>query len=553
MEERIREQLRQYLAALIGKEVDDVQDSAVDALFGELVEQFGGDEEGLRGIEVSLTVFEGPVADFLTAKGADEVFIETIEIPAERTQRNREAVLSALIRAGRLPSDFSEAFLTALTKAASDLGVLKDAAQANQPDVDLTGEELDLIADRIVSDLPSNEDIESAFVESERASENSVLQVMRALAAEGKLPANITEAVMREIRQLASDFTTEVNRAIAAEDDLSREDILATLVTDFDAADAADVARQAEIAETPTLDTFLEAAAQTGRTTETPGPDELALLDQAFGLAQTEFRIRTANGEDVTFREVSAEVIGGLPSREEITRQIESRFGQLPPGFNPVQAATAAITQVNQRIGQDEQDFGADIRTADEAITARADELGVPVEAAQDDPAIIEAQGRIDTLRSQMQNREADLRVGTILRDSPELSTAFATGDATRFTAEFDRLNPGVRGGPDRTQAAAFDELLAAQSRQFPGAPSIDIGQLPTGQTRLGATTQRLGGQAAETIRIQNLQQQAAITKTRDAAAQLAQETATTEQEEETKRRARLRGRAPLTRLLEKL
>jgi hypothetical protein len=553
-EEQVKEALRAYIAGTLDIEDEStIPQHEIDAIFDHLTEENGTGQDALDGIMAALTNFTGEFVAPLTEYLISPSTVTRIKEAAKPSidPKARVAIFDALERAGLDPVSMIglEGFKQALDKVTQRYSQLKDAA-VDVGDDDLSLEDLATIADAVVKGFPTEEQLIAQDEQNRVEGETTQLRLLRALAAQGLVPEEMSDAFLKKIQETAREIDNEIARQTAEEGlpaggAADRETIIAQFASEFPTED--EIAREVELEKGVNPDTFREVAVNSGRATETPSPDQEALMEQAFALAEKSFDFRRASGDDITFAEVASDILNNLPSGAEITRQIESRFGHLPPGFNPAAAASEALERVNQRIGKRGEALEEKKRQALLVAENRATFLGLNVDEAFDDPEVASAMEKFDTASMQQRQREAGVKTAQILRDNPNLANAVASGNLAALEKEFDAQNPGARNISGSSSQSVFQDLAASQARQFPKANGLDLAQFPGAQPFLataGASASRaaLEQQSREQVQLQQ---------------KVAKDIADTQQrkveQEEEERQRKQRGPAKLTSLLRKL
>jgi len=260
--------------------------------------------------------------------------------------------------------------------------------------------------------------------------------------------------------------------------------------------------------------------------------DAKNIAEQLLEKAEEAWESEQAAGGTRSLDEVQDEFIQAMPSQEEIDRQIESRFGALPPGLeegqtaatarydalkarvaagedvtaqeildasDPIQGiADAAMARLDERIGGAREvrlpeghvfpDIGMG-RTLEERTVGpggqRAFESTIPertpeqneqleaeLAAAQEAGDVEQAkliQADIDAPAKMQAELEKDRNVASALKADAALANAFATGSKAALDAAIKASNTEIDA----------DALVAAQGRQFPSEPLYDISKTP--------------------------------------------------------------------------
>ena len=260
--------------------------------------------------------------------------------------------------------------------------------------------------------------------------------------------------------------------------------------------------------------------------------DAKNIAEQLLEKAEEAWESERAAGGTRSLDEVQDEFIQAMPSQEEIDRQIESRFGALPPGLeegqtaatarydalkarvaagedvtaqeildasDPIQGiADAAMARLDERIGGAREvrlpeghvfpDIGMG-RTLEERTVGpggqRAFESTIPertpeqneqleaeLAAAQEAGDVEQAkliQADIDAPAKMQAELEKDRNVASALKADAALANAFATGSKAALDAAIKASNTEIDA----------DALVAAQGRQFPSEPLYDISKTP--------------------------------------------------------------------------
>ena len=239
--------------------------------------------------------------------------------------------------------------------------------------------------------------------------------------------------------------------------------------------------------------------------------DAKNIAEQLLEKAEEAWESERAAGGTRSLDEVQDEFIQAMPSQEEIDRQIESRFGALPPGLEEGQtAATARYDALKARVDAGEDVTAQEILDASDPIQgiayaamARLDEriggarevtlpsgqrawestitewtpeqneqLEAELAAAQEAGDVEQAkliQADIDAPAKMQAELEKDRNVASALKADAALANAFATGSKAALDAAIKASNTEIDA----------DALVAAQGRQFPSEPLYDISKTP--------------------------------------------------------------------------
>ena len=239
--------------------------------------------------------------------------------------------------------------------------------------------------------------------------------------------------------------------------------------------------------------------------------DAKNIAEQLLEKAEEAWESEQAAGGTRSLDEVQDEFIQAMPSQEEIDRQIESRFGALPPGLEEGQtAATARYDALKARVGAGEDVTAQEILDASDPIQGIADaamarlderiggarevtlpsgqrawestitewtpeqneQLEAELAAAQEAGDVEQAkliQADIDAPAKMQAELEKDRNVASALKADAALANAFATGSKAALDAAIKASNTEIDA----------DALVAAQGRQFPSEPLYDISKTP--------------------------------------------------------------------------
>ena len=239
--------------------------------------------------------------------------------------------------------------------------------------------------------------------------------------------------------------------------------------------------------------------------------DAKNIAEQLLEKAEEAWESEQAAGGTRSLDEVQDEFIQAMPSQEEIDRQIESRFGALPPGLEEGQtAATARYDALKARVAAGEDVTAQEILDASDPIQGIADaamarlderiggarevtlpsgqrawestitewtpeqneQLEAELAAAQEAGDVEQAkliQADIDAPAKMQAELEKDRNVASALKADAALANAFATGSKAALDAAIKASNTEIDA----------DALVAAQGRQFPSEPLYDISKTP--------------------------------------------------------------------------
>ena len=239
--------------------------------------------------------------------------------------------------------------------------------------------------------------------------------------------------------------------------------------------------------------------------------DAKNIAEQLLEKAEEAWESERAAGGTRSLDEVQDEFIQAMPSQEEIDRQIESRFGALPPGLEEGQtAATARYDALKARVDAGEDVTAQEILDASDPIQGIADaamarlderiggarevtlpsgqrawestitewtpeqneQLEAELAAAQEAGDVEQAkliQADIDAPAKMQAELEKDRNVASALKADAALANAFATGSKAALDAAIKASNTEIDA----------DALVAAQGRQFPSEPLYDISKTP--------------------------------------------------------------------------
>ena len=239
--------------------------------------------------------------------------------------------------------------------------------------------------------------------------------------------------------------------------------------------------------------------------------DAKNIAEQLLEKAEEAWESERAAGGTRSLDEVQDEFIQAMPSQEEIDRQIESRFGALPPGLEEGQtAATARYDALKARVSAGEDVTAQEILDASDPIQGIADaamarlderiggarevtlpsgqrawestitewtpeqneQLEAELAAAQEAGDVEQAkliQADIDAPAKMQAELEKDRNVASALKADAALANAFATGSKAALDAAIKASNTEIDA----------DALVAAQGRQFPSEPLYDISKTP--------------------------------------------------------------------------
>ena len=239
--------------------------------------------------------------------------------------------------------------------------------------------------------------------------------------------------------------------------------------------------------------------------------DAKNIAEQLLEKAEEAWESERAAGGTRSLDEVQDEFIQAMPSQEEIDRQIESRFGALPPGLEEGQtAATARYDALKARVAAGEDVTAQEILDASDPIQGIADaamarlderiggarevtlpsgqrawestitewtpeqneQLEAELAAAQEAGDVEQAkliQADIDAPAKMQAELEKDRNVASALKADAALANAFATGSKAALDAAIKASNTEIDA----------DALVAAQGRQFPSEPLYDISKTP--------------------------------------------------------------------------